>query len=461
LKLLRCFIIGSLCLLTHGVLQQAMAALAPLQQQIKIPPQISNVTLNPSSVTGGVTPVVGTVTLNQTAPPGGVLVTFNNSNPSVAAVPPSVVVQPGASSATFVIQTYPVAQNPNVVTNPPSADISAQVGNFAPRITRLTVLPATLTSLTLSPTSILSGATATGQVTISGPAPAGGLVVGLSSSAAATSSPPRLAPSTIRQTAPATVPQQVMILPGTTTAVFSIITGPVPNPTPVNITASYGAFNAKTASLTVLPLGLESLSLPNTNIQGGTTSTGTVALSGAAPAGGADVKLTVSRLPNTFTPECSPMPSAPAQIQVKSGEKSATFSLSTFPVGINPNWFSVTAAYGSSSVYTAFHVSQAQVASLALPASVKGGTTVQLVITLNGPMGQCPGNYSSILGRITITNSNPIVAQTPSYVQVPSGGTSATVAITTSAVAQATAVTIEAYHTWEQYKNVATLTLTP
>jgi hypothetical protein len=106
-------------------------------------------------------------------------------------------------------------------------------------------------------------------------------------------------------------------------------------------------------------------------------------------------------------------------------------------------------------------VNQAQVASLTLPASVKGGTTVQLIITLTGPMGQCPSNVFSSLGRITITNSNTIVAQAPSYVQVPGGGTSATVAITTSAVAQTTAVTIGAYHLWEYDKKVATLTLTP
>jgi hypothetical protein len=208
-------------------------------------------------------------------------------------------------------------------------------------------------------------------------------------------------------------------------------------------------------------MGVTSLAFPNVNISGGATSTGTVALSGAAPAGGADVKLTVSRLPNTFTPDCSPIPTTPATIQVKSGEISATFPLTTFPVGINPNWFSITAAYSSSSVSTAFHVSQAKVASLTLPASVKGGTTVQLIITLTGPMGQCPYVSSGGLGWVTITNNNTLAAQTPSQIQVPGGATSATVTITTSAVTQTTAVTFGVYHIWESDKKVATLTLTP
>ena len=473
LKLLEYFLMGSLQLLTLGGIEQAGAAdprTAPLQQRVVIPPQISNVTLNPSSVTGGVTPVIGTVTLNQTAPPGGVLVTFNNSNPSVAAVPPSVVVQSGASSATFVIQTYPVAQNPNVVTAPPFADISAQMGSSAPRSAKLTVVPATLTSVTLNPTSVPGGTQVTGQVAISGPAPAGGLTIGLSSSAATSSPPPRPDLSAIRETAPTTVAQQVTIAPGATTAVFTITTRPVSTSTPVTISATYGAFNTKTATLTILPLGVASISFPNNTagpynnafVEGGQTASGSVVLTSAAPAGGVDVKLTISPYTANQPNPCTPKPSAPGVVHVKQGETTAAFQLTSFPAGGNPNWFTITAAYGSSAVTANVHVNQANVASLTLPQSVKGGTTVQLGITLTGPMGQCPSNvFSSSLGRIMILNSNTVVAQASSHVQVPGGATSATVTITTSAVAQTTAVTIGAYHIREEFKKVATLTLTP
>src|SRR5258708_34471746 len=76
-------------------------------------PQLSGVTLNPSSVIGGATPVLGTVTLNQPAPSTGVMVMFRSSNPAVAAGPPRPLVQPGPASPTILPPLCPVAGNPN------------------------------------------------------------------------------------------------------------------------------------------------------------------------------------------------------------------------------------------------------------------------------------------------------------------------------------------------------------
>src|SRR5438876_1141789 len=75
-------------------------------------PQLSGFSLNQTSVVGGGT-VVGTVTLSAVAGSAGVTVKIASSAPSIAAVPASVVVQPGAASATFIIQTAPVTVNPN------------------------------------------------------------------------------------------------------------------------------------------------------------------------------------------------------------------------------------------------------------------------------------------------------------------------------------------------------------
>jgi len=101
-------------------------------------PQIKSMTVSPLSVIGGAT-ANGTVTLTQPARSGSVTVKLQSSKPAIAAVPADVVIQPGAASANFLVQTYPVTMNPNVVTDPPSADISAQIGTSPPTSVKLTV----------------------------------------------------------------------------------------------------------------------------------------------------------------------------------------------------------------------------------------------------------------------------------------------------------------------------------
>ena len=72
------------------------------------PPAPSAVTLSQKGVYGGKT-VSATVTLNAVAPAGGLTVTLSSSNPSVAAVPPSVTVAAGTTvSPVFNITTSPV-----------------------------------------------------------------------------------------------------------------------------------------------------------------------------------------------------------------------------------------------------------------------------------------------------------------------------------------------------------------
>ena len=64
--------------------------------------------LNPTSVTGGAGST-GTVTLSAAAPTGGAVVTLGSSNAAVAAVPASVTVAAGQTTATFSITTTAVA----------------------------------------------------------------------------------------------------------------------------------------------------------------------------------------------------------------------------------------------------------------------------------------------------------------------------------------------------------------
>src|SRR2546426_1680769 len=70
-----------------------------------IPPVLSSLTLNPTTVIGGLQNSTGTVTLNAPAPAGGAQVALSSSNPSVASVPASVTVPAGATSVTFTVNT--------------------------------------------------------------------------------------------------------------------------------------------------------------------------------------------------------------------------------------------------------------------------------------------------------------------------------------------------------------------
>jgi len=179
---------------------------------------LSSLSLNPTSVTGG-NSSTGTVTLSGPAPTGGAQVALSSNN-GAASVPPSVTIPAGATSTTFVVNTSAVASSSTVA-------ISAAYGGVT-KTASLTVTPApppppALSSLTLSPTSVIGGLqSSTGTVTLSGPAPAGGAQVALASNNGA-----------------ASVPSSVTIPAGATSATFPVNTSLVLFSTSAQITASY------------------------------------------------------------------------------------------------------------------------------------------------------------------------------------------------------------------------------
>jgi hypothetical protein len=173
----------------------------------------------------------------------------------------------------------------------------------------LTVKPAALTSVKLSPASIVGGkSTVNNTVTLNGPAPAGGAVVDLSSS-----------DSTV-----ANVPASVTVAAGATISpVFTITTTAVATNSPETISASYNSVT-KTADLTVKAPAVASLRLsPATVVGGKSTTRNTVTLNGPAPTGGAVV---------TLTSGDSTVASPQASVTVLAGATSATFTITTTAV---------------------------------------------------------------------------------------------------------------------------------
>src|SRR6266404_4512909 len=182
---------------------------------------------------------------------------------------------------------------------------------------------ATLSSLTLNPTTVVGGAqSSTGTVTLSGPAPSGGAQVALANDNGA-----------------ASVSSSVTVPAGATSATFPVNTTAVPSSTAVTISASYGGVS-KSATLTVTPSALptlSSLSLNPTSVIGGTqSSTGTVTLSGPAPSGGAQVTLASN----------NGAASVSSSVTVPAGGTSATFTMRTSVVVVSTS-VTISASYNS------------------------------------------------------------------------------------------------------------------
>jgi hypothetical protein len=193
------------------------------------PAALTAVSASPSTVTGG-SSATGTVALSAAAPSGGALVSLS-SNIGAATVPPSVTVPQGASSATFTIGT-------TAVTAPVVGTLTAGYSGVS-KTTTITVNPQpvvtpALSTLALSPTIVIGGSNATGTVTLTAAAPAGGATVNLTSS----------------NTGIATVPASVVVAEGATTAAFTVATKQQRKNGSVTITASYLGVN-KSQTLTV------------------------------------------------------------------------------------------------------------------------------------------------------------------------------------------------------------------
>ncbi len=161
-----------------------------------------------------------------------------------------------------------------------------------------------LSSVAVNPTSVTGGSPSTGTVTLSGAAPTGGATVTLSSNNTA-----------------ATVPASVTVAAGSTTATFPVTTSAVEATTTVTITGNYNG--TQTATLIVTPPALSGLSLNPASVTGGSSSTGTVTLNGAAPTGGSTI---------TLSSGDTTVATVPASVTVAAGSTTATFPITTTAV---------------------------------------------------------------------------------------------------------------------------------
>jgi hypothetical protein len=194
---------------------------------------LSSLRLDPISVNGG-SPSTGSLTLSAPAPSGGAIVPLLSSSTAVATVPANVTVPAGAKTAAFNVTTSVVNASTLVMI---SASYVGVTQNASLTVTPPPPPGPTLTSLSLSPPGVIGGSSSAGSVALSAPAPNGGVLVSLLSS----------------NTAVATVPANVTVPTGHTSATFTVNTLAVTASTSVEVSASYAGVTHRT-SLPVTPV---------------------------------------------------------------------------------------------------------------------------------------------------------------------------------------------------------------
>ena len=382
-------------------------------------PALAGISITPTSVTGG-SNVTATVTLKGPAPQGGVQVSLSNNNPAVASVPASVTIPAGSSSATVTITTTSVtAPSPVTVTasyTPPNGVANVFTATF-------TAYPQpAVSTLSVSPSNVIGGATATATVGLNYPAPQGGIQVSL------VSDNPSIA----------SVPASVTVPGGSTSAQVSITTTTVTSPASATITASYVDVNKVSsnaqATLSIYPVPhISGITISPNEVLGGTASAATITLQSPAPPGGVTIALS-SDTPSAAAP--------PASVTIPEGATTSS------PVSIPTNAVKSTVNVN----ITAQYISGGKTIS-----SSSGSLTVvaplsQLTITPNvifsffGAVGEVvlPGPAPAGGANISLVSSDPSLLAAPSSVTIPAGASSATFNLVAGGTLTTTNVTITA-----------------
>lgn len=363
---------------------------------------LSQVTVAPTSVEGGHRAILSVV-LDSPAPRGGVTVTLTSSDTSVATVPASVTIYHRQIAADVVVHTETVA-TATPVTLTAALDASSMDAT-------LTVGPLALAGVSVVPSTIAGGKTATGYVMLDGPAPSGGWVITLSGD----------------NSAAATVPASVTVEQGRSEAHFSIPTSTVTADETVNITATDPNAVEQTTALTVVPLGLSKFKVFPDTVRGGQDAEVEVVLNEVAPSGGIVITLSSD----------DPSTTVPASVTIPEGSTRAYFQITTTAVTVSTDVTLTATDPAGASLTAALTVDPVKVVSLYIvPGSIRGGRTAQGYIELDGP---------APTGGLVITlSSNNSAVTVPATATVAAGKYHVSFGLTTTTVASRTVATITA-----------------
>ena len=358
-----------------------------------------SVTLSPTSVAGGKSSTA-TITIEAPAPAGGVVVALSSSIAD-ATVPASVTIPAGAIKASVTVTTRPVLANI-------SASIRAAVNGVTKSGTLVIAAPV-IRSVTFTPASVTGGLNTSGIVTLQSPAPAGGIVVTLMSANPLVS-----------------VPATVTVPGNATTAIFTTSTLVTAVDSSIVITGTTGSLSVS-GTLKVLAPRVLTIGFPSSIPVGGSTVTGTIKLTGKAPAGGCTINITVGH-PGITTPSI---------VIVDAGLDSATFS-ATLPVVAVETVVPWKASLNGAFKTFTMTIKPAAILAVAFnPVSAAGGSPMTGKVTLTG---QAPDGGTTV----TLVSAVPGVVTVPESIVVPAGATNASFPVTTVPLATDQNVSITA-----------------
>ncbi len=253
-----------------------------------------------------------------------------------------------------------------------------------------------ITTLTLNPSSILSGASSTGTVNIAYPAPVGGWLINLSAG-----------------NSHVKVPASVTIPSGSTSATFTITTTQ-PTASFSSLITGTDSVRSTSATLQVYADYVTAISLNPSSISGGTSSTGTVTILEAAPAGGFVVNL-ACEYPQSVT--------VPAAVTVPAGATTGTF---TITAGQFSNNFTcdIYASNGTAGKQARLSVGGDTISKFALsPSSIGCNQTSTGTVTLTSA---APATGWTV----NISDQYPSSVSVPASITIPAGATSGSFTIT-------------------------------
>ena len=394
--------------LGSSVITASGAGIASVNAQVTVIPP-PTLTITPNILTLGVGRT-SAITIQSTDPAGssGLVVALSSSDTAIATTPASVTIPAGASSITASIETVAIG----------SANIQAQATEFVSGTANVTVRP---TSINLPPAALIApGLTRSIPITLSDPAPVGGLVLTLASS----------------NTANVTVPATITIAEGQVSANVAV-TGVATGAANINVTAL--GYQSATIAVTieVVSIRVGNPIITSTTMPEGINRSYIVTISRPAPAGGVVLNLAMS--------DSSKATVSPASITIPEGQTSSGATLASIN-GV---------LVGSSSLV----VSSAGLTSATIPVTVTPKPTIGFnkatVITGKGlntylyevsiDLKTGAANYlPSVPLIVTLTSSDPTKVSVPATVTIPANTASVGFEVTGVDLTNGTPVTIDA-----------------
>ena len=314
------------------------------------------------------------IQLSTAAPSSGAVISLTSSDPNAAPVPATVTMPANTAWMQFQMTA-------GQVTSETPVTITASL-NSGSASAQLTVLPPSIKSLSISPTTFNGGISVQAIAMLNGVAPANGASITFSSSSPAVQAP---AAETVAA--------------GSPSVVFQIPTTSVTANTPATVTASYNGQSVE-SQITLTPQGQPSaLSLSPSSVSGTAGSLGVVQVASAAST---DQIFSVS--------SDNPAAAVPSTVLIPAGSVHAGFNITTSQVSAQTL---VTISVSGGGVTRS--------ATLTLNPPAPAASTVNLSVTAGGRQGESisssPAGINAIVGststaafapgtRITLTVSS-------------------------------------------------------